>query len=176
MKCCPHLPSEHGEEGCLHGWEGAKGGCICPMPGMADRLTPQSVNPRPIDVNRADNQDMTDDSHSVDLAARAADAVRDLARTAASGRYRQPAEVYGVVGQLELLIHRMPTVLDDVEKWLQAELEAGHLGDDRNGINVSSAVEVASRALTDARVELIRLEVRLSDAHRALSHLTGKEG
>lgn len=38
--CCGHLASEHGDAGCYHGWGNPAEmmtGCICPVPGMADR-------------------------------------------------------------------------------------------------------------------------------------------
>lgn len=39
-RCCPHPASDHGEDGCLHGWgdpSRPEGGCPCLSPGWADR-------------------------------------------------------------------------------------------------------------------------------------------
>ena len=84
----------------------------------------------------------------------AAEAVRALVHATIPqvNGYAFPSDVDAVLGELMTLVERLPQALDQAEEWLQVEVEAGRVGDDR-GRDPFEVVEVASAALTAARVE-----------------------
>jgi hypothetical protein len=117
---------------------------------------------------------------AVDHANAAAEAVRILnhatrALCPSPDGYTWPSAVDAVIGELQSLAERLPQAIRQAERWLNAELDAGRVGDDRRGARPAATVEAASAALSAAIVQAGRLAAALGEAREHTSHLTGVE-
>ena len=118
---------------------------------------------------------MTDNGHVLDLAARAAEALRALNhRTRDPGAFTGPAELYRLVGELAVLAGRLPQLLGQLDRWLRAEHDAGRIradtGPGPGGIVAASGAELADAG--GAAHDLARV---LDAAQQHLAHLGGTE-
>ena len=118
------------------------------------------------------------DEHTGAAADLAAESVRFLnyATGSHSGAgLRYPATVYTVTANLAEAAHRMPQLCDQLTRWLQTELAAGHLAsDDRTPPEV--AVGVAAGRLAEAARLAGLLGDELMAAQSAVSGLNGRGG
>ena len=93
------------------------------------------------------------DEHTTAAADLAAEAVRFLnyATGSHSGAgLRYPATVYALTANLAAAAHRMPQLCDQLTRWLESELAAGHLAsDDRTPPDL--AVSIAAGQLAESR-------------------------
>ena len=114
---------------------------------------------------------MTADPTVLDLADRAAQAVRDLNhRTRHADAFTGPAQLYRLVGDLGLLVGGLPQLLGQLEGWLHAEHDAGRVRSDNHadpGPTVSDAADYLTEA-GDAARDVASL---LNGAHQHLAHL-----
>jgi hypothetical protein len=84
------------------------------------------------------------------LAERAAEAVRELNhRTRDPGVFTGPAELYRLVGELALVAGRFPQLLDQLDRWLSAEHDAGRVRVDIGG-DPGPVIAAAGAGLADA--------------------------
>ena len=118
------------------------------------------------------------DAHTAAAADLAAEAVRFLnyATGSHSGAgLRYPATVYTVTANLAEAAHRMPQLYDQLTRWLESELAAGHLAcDDRTP--PGPAVSIAAGQLARAAQLAARLGDALMAAQSALSGVNGRGG
>jgi hypothetical protein len=114
---------------------------------------------------------MTTTTITLDLADRAAEAVRELNhRTRSAGAFSGPAELYRLVAELVLLAGRLPQLLDQLDQWLHTEHDAGRLRTD-NRTDPSPAVRDAATHLADAGNAAHELAHILASAQQCLAHL-----
>jgi len=105
------------------------------------------------------------------LAERAAEAVRELNhRTRDPGVFTGPAELYGLVGELALVAGRFPQLLDQLDRWLRAELDVGRVRAD-TGADPGPLVAAAGAGLADAGDAAQDLARVLDAARQHLAHL-----
>jgi hypothetical protein len=117
---------------------------------------------------------------ALDHAFAASEAIRALNRDTRAlcpspDGYTWPSDVDAVIGELQTLAERLPQAIKQTERWLNAELDAGRVGDDRQGTHPAVTVEAASAHLTAAAVVAGRLAAALGEARAQTSHLTGVE-
>jgi hypothetical protein len=114
---------------------------------------------------------MAADPTVLDLANRAAHAVRDLNhRTRHADAFTGPAQLYRLVGDLGLLVGGLPQLLGQLEGWLHAEHDAGRVRSDNHadpGPTVSDAADDLAEA-GDAARDVASL---FNGAHQHLAHL-----
>lgn len=114
---------------------------------------------------------MTADPTVLDLADRAAQAVRDLNhRTRHADAFTGPAQLYRLVGDLGLLVAGLPQLLGQLEGWLHTEHDAGRVRSDTHadpGPTVSDAADYLTEA-GDAARDVASLS---NGAHQHLAHL-----
>ncbi len=114
---------------------------------------------------------MTTTTITLDLADRAAEAVRELNhRTRSAGAFSGPAELYRLVAELVLLAGRLPQLLDQLDQWLHTEHDAGRLRTDTR-TDPSPAVRDAATHLADAGNAAHELAHILASAQQCLAHL-----
>jgi hypothetical protein len=107
------------------------------------------------------------------LARTAAAAVRSLNHATLGGQgLAQPADAYGLLGELSLAAAGLPQLLAQVGRWLAAALAAGRLGcDDRT--DPVSAVSGAWLFISDARASAASLARDLDHAQQQLAAVNG---
>ncbi|HEX5880203.1 MAG TPA: hypothetical protein VF468_18100 [Actinomycetota bacterium] len=115
------------------------------------------------------------DAHTLELAEQAAEALRELNHcTRDPGVFTGPAELYRLVAELALVAGRFPQLLDQLDRWLHAEHDAGRLradtGADPERIITAAGVELADAG--DAAHDLARV---LAAAQQHLAHLGATE-
>ena len=114
---------------------------------------------------------MTADPTVLDLADRAAQAVRDLNhRTRHADAFTGPAQLYRLVGDLGLLVGGLPQLLGQLEGWLHAEHDAGRVRSD-NHADPGPAVSDAADDLAEAGDAARDVASLLNGAHQQLAHL-----
>lgn len=114
---------------------------------------------------------MIGDGHVLELADRAAEAMRELNhRTRRPGAVSGPAELYRLVGELTMLAGRLPQLLGQLDRWLQAERDAGRLRAD-TGAGAGWVVVAAGADLADAGGAAHEMARALKAALAHLAHL-----
>ena len=114
---------------------------------------------------------MTADPTVLDLADRAAQAVRDLNhRTRHADAFTGPAQLYRLVGDLALLVAGLPQLLAQLEGWLQNEHDAGSVRSDSHA-DPGPAVSAAADDLAEAGDAARDVARALNGAHQHLAHL-----
>ncbi len=114
---------------------------------------------------------MTADPTVLDLADRAAQAVRDLNhRTRHADAFTGPAQLYRLVGDLGLLVGGLPQLLGQLEGWLHAEHDAGRVRSD-NHADPGPAVSDAADDLAEAGDAARDVASLLNGAHQHLAQL-----
>jgi hypothetical protein len=114
---------------------------------------------------------MIGDGRVLELADRAAEAVRELNhRTGRLGAVSGPAELYRLVGELAVLAGRLPQLLGQLDRWLQAERDAGRVRAD-TGIEAGRVVVAAGADLADAGGAAYEMARALNAALAHLAHL-----
>jgi hypothetical protein len=109
------------------------------------------------------------------LARTAAGAVRSLNHATLGGTgLAQPADAYGLIGELSLAASGLPQLLAQVGRWLASALAAGRLGCD-DGTDPVSAVRGAWMFLSDARGSAAVLARDLDHAQQQLAAVHGSE-
>jgi hypothetical protein len=84
-----------------------------------------------------------------------------------------PSTVYAVTARLSEAAGRMPQLCHQLASWLDAGLDAGHLGvDDRS--DPVGPVEEATSALVDAAGLAARLSIALANAQSALGSVNAR--
>jgi hypothetical protein len=107
------------------------------------------------------------------LARTAAGAVRSLNHATLGGQgLAQPADAYGLLGELSLAAAGLPQLLGQVGQWLAAALAAGRLGCD-DGTGPAAAVSGAGLFLSDARAGAAVLAHDLDQAQQQLASVNG---
>jgi hypothetical protein len=111
------------------------------------------------------------------VAARAAgEAVRELNHlTLGPDGFGLPSDVDGVIGELGLLLQRLPQAFHQAGVWLQVQHGAGRLGHDLGSDGPASVVEVLGEVLDDLYIaghQAQELATTLEAAHSVISHLT----
>jgi hypothetical protein len=117
------------------------------------------------------------DTHPIEHAAAAAEAVRWLNHTTLRGGYQWPSDVDAVIGQLQTLAERMPQALTQASHWLHQQHRTGRVGLDQpaTGDVVDLAVGGALSGLHLAAVRAGALADALLDARRLTNRMTGVE-
>ena len=88
--------------------------------------------------------------HALELAEQAAEALRELNhRTRDARAFTGPAELYRLVGELALLAGRLPQLLDQLDRWLRAEHDAGRIRADARA-DPGRIIAAAGAELADA--------------------------
>lgn len=114
---------------------------------------------------------MIGDGHVLELAERAAEAVREMNhRTRDPGGFTGPAELYWLVGDLASLARRLPQLLGQLDRWLQTEHDAGRVRAD-TGAEANPVVAAAGADLADAGDAARELALALDAAQQHLAHL-----
>lgn len=114
---------------------------------------------------------MIGDGHVLELAERAAGAVRELNhRTRDPHAFAGPAEVYRLVGDLAVLAGGLPQLLGQLDRWLRAEHDAGRVRAD-TGTEATPVVAAAAAGLADAGDAARELAHVLDAAQQHLAHL-----
>ena len=107
------------------------------------------------------------------LARTAAGAVRSLNHATLGGAgLEQPADAYGLLGELSLAAACLPQLLAQVGRWLAAALAAGRLGCD-DGTEPAAAVSGAWLFLSDAQNSAAALARDLGCAQQQLAAVHG---
>lgn len=107
------------------------------------------------------------------LARTAARAVRSLNHTTLGGEgLAQPADVYGLLGELSLTAAGLPQLLAQAGRWLASALAAGRLGCD-DGTDPAAAVSGAWLFISDARASAAALARDLDHAQQQLAAVNG---
>jgi hypothetical protein len=118
---------------------------------------------------------VTGDGHVLELAGRAAEAVRELNHlTRDPGAFTGPAELYRLVGELAVLAGRLPQLLGQLDHWLQTEHDAGRVRSD-TGTDPGRIVAAVGTDLADAREAAHELAHLLDAALQHLAHLGATE-
>ncbi|MGW3925976.1 hypothetical protein [Streptomyces sp. NPDC005093] len=111
-----------------------------------------------------------------ELAAEAADAVRNLNHATLWGRvdggWEYPSDAYDVIGELQHMAMRTPQALQQAGKFIDAFADEGRLGVDAGGTDVAGMQADLSAALEDAIAAAAALTKALTVAHNVASHLT----
>ena len=116
----------------------------------------------------ADSPDQT-----LALARTAAGAVRSLNHATLGGQgLAQPADAYGLLGELSLAAAGLPQLLAQIGRWLAAALAAGRLGCD-DGTEPAAAVSGAWLFISDARTSAAALARNLGQAQQQLAAVHG---
>jgi len=116
----------------------------------------------------ADSPDQT-----LALARTAAGAVRSLNHATLGGEgLAQPADAYGLLGELSLAAAGLPQLLAQIGRWLAAALAAGRLGCD-DGTDPAAAVSGAWLFISDARTSAAALARNLGQAQQQLAAIHG---
>ncbi len=109
-------------------------------------------------------------------AAAAAEAVRELNwATIAAARYGSPAEVDATVGELAILIQRLPQAFAQAADWLETAHAYGRVGHDGQG-DPGHSVDLVAGLLHEAALMAGQLAWVLFEARNHTSHLTGLDG
>ena len=109
------------------------------------------------------------------LARTVAGAVRSLNHATLGGTgLAQPADAYGLIGELSLTAAGLPQLLAQVGRWLACALAADRLGCD-DGTDPVSAVSGAWMFLSDARASAAALARDLDQAQQQLAAVHGSE-
>ena len=87
--------------------------------------------------------------------------------------YEWPSEVDAVIGQLQVLVARLPQALDQAQSWLLDHQAAGRVGHDTPGRKPAFAVAVVVARLNEAQLHCQDLGNALNEARRESTHLTG---
>lgn len=87
--------------------------------------------------------------------------------------YEWPSEVDAVIGQLQVLVARLPQALDQAQSWLLDQQAAGRVGHDTPGRKPAFAVAVVVARLNEAQHQCQDLGNALNEARRESTHLTG---
>lgn len=113
---------------------------------------------------------MTDSpDQALALAAAVAGAVRSLNHTTlGGGGLAQPADVYGLLGELSLAAAGLPQLLAQAGCWLASALAAGRLGCD-DGTDPATAVSGAWLFISGARASAAALARDLGHAQQRLA-------
>ena len=107
------------------------------------------------------------------LARTAAEAIRGLNwTTRCDAGLDQPSVAYDVTGALSVAASRLPQLLSQLTRWLEAALAAGRLGCDRGGDPFWS-IRAAAIFLDDARASAAALASDLSQAQQQLAVVNG---
>lgn len=107
-------------------------------------------------------------------AAAAAQGIRALNHaTISQAGYTWPSDVDATVAELEHLAIMLPQALEQIEKWLTTQLDAGRIEDDRPGKDPAVSVEEALTWITAGIVHTRALARCLSAAHIHTAHLRG---
>jgi hypothetical protein len=107
------------------------------------------------------------------LARTAAEAVRGLNHATLDGAgLTQPADAYGVLGELSLAVAGLPQLLGQVGRWLTTALGAGRLGCD-DGTDPAAAVSGAWLFISDARAGATALARALEHAQQQIAAVNG---
>lgn len=118
---------------------------------------------------------MTGDGHVLELAERAAEAVRELNHLTRDPRvFAGPAELYRLVGEFAVLAGGLPQLLGQLDRWLQTEHDAGRVRAD-TGTEAGRIVAAAGADLADARDAAHELAHVLDAALQHLAHLGATE-
>ena len=117
---------------------------------------------------------MTDSpDRTLALARTAAGAVRSLNHATLGGQgLAQPADAYGLLGELSQAAAGLPQLLAQVGRWLAAALAAGRLGCD-DGTDPAAAVSGAWLFISDARSTAAALARDLDCAQQQLAAVHG---
>jgi len=116
----------------------------------------------------ADSPDQT-----LALARTAAGAVRSLNHATLGGEgLAQPADAYGLLGELSLAAAGLPQLLAQIGRWLAAALAAGRLGCD-DGTDPAAAVSGAWLFISGARTSAAALARNLGQAQQQLAAVHG---
>jgi hypothetical protein len=114
---------------------------------------------------------------AVEAARAGAEAVRELNHlTLSRCAYVSPSDVDAVIGELGVLVHRMPQALGQAGLWLEDQHIAGRVGHDLGRDGAASVAEVLGEVLRDlhrAGHQARELALTLEVARSASSHLTG---
>ena len=111
------------------------------------------------------------EEHVLRLAERAAEAVRELNhRTRDPCLFSGPAQLYRLVGELALVAGRFPQLLDQLDRWLSAEHDAGRVRVD-TGADPGPVIAAAGAGLADAGDAAHDLARVLDAARRHLARL-----
>lgn len=114
---------------------------------------------------------MTGDGHVLELAERAAEAVRELNHRTRDPRvFAGPAELYRLVGDLAVLAGGLPQLLGQLDRWLRAEHDAGRVRAD-TGAEAGPVVAAAVAGLADAGDAARELAHSLDALQQHLAHL-----
>jgi hypothetical protein len=107
------------------------------------------------------------------LARTVAGAIRSLNHTTLGGEgLAQPADVYGLLGELSLAAAGLPQLLAQAGRWLVSALAAGRLGCD-DGADPAAAVSGAWLLLSGARASAAALARDLGHAQQQLAAVNG---
>jgi hypothetical protein len=116
--------------------------------------------------------------NAVETAKSAAEGIRVLNHlTLSPAAYHWPSDVDAVIGELVLLVQRMPQTFAQAGVWLEGQYAAGRVGHDL-GAGAASVVEVLAEVLGDlhrASHQAQGLALTLEAAHSVASHLTGAD-
>jgi hypothetical protein len=108
------------------------------------------------------------------LARSAAEAVRGLNHATLGGNgLAQPADAYGLLGELSLAASGLPQLLAQVGRWLTTALGDGRLGCD-DGTDPAAAVSGAWLFISDARAGAAALARALEHAQQQIAAVNGR--
>jgi hypothetical protein len=112
------------------------------------------------------------------VAARAAgEAIGELNHpTLGPDGFEVPSDVDAVIGELGLLVQRLPQAFHQAGVWLQVQHGTGRLGHDLGSDGPASVIEVLGEVLGvlhHAGHQAQELALTLETAHSVTSHLTG---
>jgi hypothetical protein len=118
---------------------------------------------------------MTDAKTPAQLADDAAEAVRALNHATLSPRdgWEYPADAYSVVGNLGMLVMRLPQVLEQLTEFVERLHQEGHVKAD--GGDTLERVSNLGAAKSDAEDAATKLQSALDEMHAALSPLAYKD-
>jgi hypothetical protein len=107
------------------------------------------------------------------LARSAAEAIRSLNHATLGGQgLAQPADAYELLGELSLAASRLPQLLGQVSRWLDAALAGGRLGCD-DGADPADAIGGAWLFISDARGSAAALARDLEQARQQIAAVNG---
>lgn len=143
----------------------------CRPPASARRPTPGRDRAARAPPFGGGERAVTYDGRVLELAERAAEAVRGLNHlTRDFGALSGPAELYRLVGELTVLVGRLPQLLSQLDRWLQTERDAGRLRAD-TGTGAGRIVVAAGTDLADAGGAAHEMARALNAALAHLAHL-----
>jgi hypothetical protein len=113
------------------------------------------------------------DSSPAQLGWQAAEAIRTLNHLTHPPTAADPAEVYELLAALAAMAYRLPQLIGQLNRWLQAEHDAGKLRVDTPTADPAEVTAAAAHALAVAGRAATCLADALDSGQQQLAQLTG---